>query len=61
MGDDHQAFGSLAGALQRLSQVVRVESAEAFVEQDQLAALQQRPRKIEPAALAVRELPALSP
>ena len=38
--------------------VLRIELREAFVEDQDVWVLQQRPREIQPASLAMRELPA---
>jgi hypothetical protein len=58
MGDDQQRWGTLQHALQRLLQGLRVEGGEALVEDKTVGTLQQGARDREPAAFALRELPA---
>src|SRR5262249_17530101 len=58
MGDDQQGWGVLQHALQRLVQGLGVEGSEALVEDETVGTVEQGAGNIEPAALALRELPA---
>src|ERR1700761_7845402 len=57
MCDDHERLGAGEGAFESRAQVFGVEGGEAFVEYDQICALEQGAGDEYAAALAMRELP----
>jgi hypothetical protein len=57
VSDDEQGGGSLQNTAQAALQGVGVQGRKALVEDDEVGTLEQSPGHIEPAALAVRELP----
>ena len=61
MRDDHHRRSALEHTSERALQVRGVELREAFIQHDEIGLLQQRPRDEQTAALAMRQLPAVSP
>jgi hypothetical protein len=58
MGDDERGGGTLQDTAQAALQGFRVQGRKALVEDDEVGVLEQGPGDVEPAALAVGELPA---
>ena len=56
--DHQQRSRAFDDALHRALQILRIERGEAFIQHHQLGVLQQRARDVEPAAFAMRKLPA---
>ena len=58
MGDHQQRARAAKHAFESQAKIFRIESGQAFVEDDQLGVLQKSARDKEAAALSVGELPA---